>query len=218
MIADVPGGAVLSGGLDSSLIVAHMAKLTSRPVQTFPIRFADEDQKFEAGSDDSLYARDVADIFHCNHKEITIKPDIVKILPKMIWHLDEPLADPAAINTFLISKAAHDAGVTVLLNGMGGDEVFGGYRKHLACLIAEQYNRFIPQIVRQMIIQAVRHIHVADAERGFKYLRWLRHFIGMADRDATLRFMFADMASFHRKFTIFLKIIKLECLMQIYQV
>jgi len=195
MIADVPVGAFLSGGLDSSLIVAHMSRLTQRPVRTFTIRFADADQKFEAGVDDSRYARIVADLFHCEHQEITIVPDVVGLLPKMIWHLDEPLADPAAINTYLISEAARNAGVTVLLNGMGGDEVFGGYRKHLACLIADKYNKFIPKIVRQMIIHTVRYIPVANAERGFKYIRWLRHFIGMANREASLRFMSADMAS-----------------------
>jgi len=195
MIADVPVGSFLSGGLDSSLIVAHMARLTEKPVRTFTIRFADTDQKFEAGVDDSLYAREVADLFQCDHQEITIDPDIVSLLPKLIWHLDEPLADPAAINTYLISKAAREAGVTVLLNGMGGDEVFGGYRKHLACLIAEQYNRFVPAAIRQSVFSGLSNMHVANAQRGFKHLRWLKHFSKIASRSPAMRFMTADFAA-----------------------
>ncbi|MGA2463608.1 MAG: asparagine synthase (glutamine-hydrolyzing), partial [Thermodesulfobacteriota bacterium] len=195
MIADVPVGAFLSGGLDSSLIVAHMARLTQTPVRTFTIRFEDEDQKFEAGVDDSRYAREVADLFHCDHREITIKPDIVGLLPKIIWHLDEPLADPAAINTYLISQAAREAGVTVLLNGMGGDEVFGGYRKHLACLVAEQYNRVLPAALRCFVLSGASRMGVANAQRGFKYLRWFKHFSMMASRSTEMRFMTADFAA-----------------------
>jgi len=172
-----------------------MARLINRPVRTFTIRFEDEDQKFEAGADDSIYAREVADLFHCDHHEITIKPDIIGLLPKMIWHLDEPLADPAAINTYLISKAARDAGVTVLLNGMGGDEVFGGYRKHLACLLAEQYNRALPGLLRQFVLGCVSQMSVANAQRGFKYLRWVKHFAMMASRSPEMRFMTADFAA-----------------------
>lgn len=195
MIADVPVGAFLSGGLDSSLIVAHMARLTQMPVKTFTVSFASEDQKFEAGVDDSGYAREVADLFHCEHQEITIDPDVVGLLPKMIWHLDEPLADPAAINTYLISQAAREAGVTVLLNGMGGDEVFGGYRKHLACLVADKYNRLVPPSFSRFFFNVTSRIYVANAQRGFKYIRWLKHFTKMAARDPEMRFMTADFAA-----------------------
>jgi len=195
MIADVPVGAFLSGGLDSSLIVAHMTRLTQKPVRTFTIRFSDTDQKFEAGEDDSQYAREVANLFQCDHQEITIEPDVVSLLPKLIWHLDEPLADPAAINTFLISKAARDAGITVLLNGMGGDEVFGGYRKHLACLIAEKYNRFVPDALQRSVFSGLGNMSVANAQRGFRYLRWFKHFATMASRSPEMRFMTADFAA-----------------------
>lgn len=193
-IADVPVGAFLSGGLDSSYIVGQMSKRASKPVRTFTIRFENIDQKYEDGFEDSFYAREVASLFGCAHEEITIKPEITDLLPKIIWHLDEPLADPAAINTFLISKAAREAGVTVLLNGMGGDEVFGGYRKYIACLLADQYNRFIPSAVRRAIMHVIQNIPVADADRGFQYLRWIRHFSNMAARDTTHRFISADMA------------------------
>ena len=75
------------------------------------------------------------------------------LLPKMVWHLDEPVSDPAAINTYLISKAARDLNIVVLLNGVGGDEVFGGYRKHLACLTAESYQAIAkPGAIRRMVV------------------------------------------------------------------
>lgn len=195
MVADVPVGALLSGGLDSSLIVALMSRLTDTPVRTFTVRFEESDRRFEAQVDDSPYAREVAQLFRCDHREITIKADIVSLLPKMIWHLDEPLADPAAINTYLISKAAREAAVTVLLNGMGGDEVFGGYRKYLACLVAEQFNRFLPSIARRMAGNWAQNLQVANSDRGFKYLRWYRHFAGMAARPTDLRFLAAEMAA-----------------------
>lgn len=195
MIADVPVGALLSGGLDSSLIVALMSKLTDTPLRTFTIRFEESDRRFEAQVDDSSYAREVAQLFRCDHREIIIKPDVLSLLPKMIWHLDEPLADAAVINTYLISKAAQEQGVKVLLNGMGGDEVFGGYRKHLACLVAEQYNKFLPSGVRRMVGNWAQKLPVANSDRGFKYLRWYRHFAGMAGRPADIRFLAADMAA-----------------------
>jgi len=195
MISDVPVGALLSGGLDSSFIVALMSRLTGTQVHTFTIRFDELDQRVEAQVDDSKYAKEVADLFQCEHQEITIRPDIISLLPKMIWHLDEPLADPAAINTYLISKAAKEVGVKVLLNGMGGDEIFGGYRKYLACLLSDQYNRFVPISARKMINKLAQNFSVADSERGFRYLRWCRHFANMTMRPSNIRFLAADMAS-----------------------
>ena len=195
MISDVPIGAFLSGGLDSSCIVALMSKLPVAPIRTFTIRFDESDQRFEAQVDDSRYAREVAILFGCDHREITIKPDIVNLLPKMTWHLDEPLADPAVINTYLISKAACEAGVKVLINGMGGDEIFGGYRKYLACLLAEQYGRLIPFALRRIMGRWAQSLPVADSGRSSKSIRWYRHFAKMAMRPTDLRFLAADMAA-----------------------
>ena len=130
MIADVPVGVFLSGGLDSSIVSALMAKNTTKTINSFTIKFSRVDQKFEKMPDDSAYAKKVAEHFGFHHHEFEISPDIEELLPKMVWHLDEPLADPAAINTYLISKAAREAGIIVLLNGVGGGP-FGSSRKPL---------------------------------------------------------------------------------------
>lgn len=181
MVADVPVGAFLSGGLDSSIIVAMMKRYTDKPIHTFTIKYRKEDQKAEQMPDDSKYARIVADHFGCIHHELEIEPDIVDLLPKMIWHLDEPLADPAAINTYLMSKLARENGIVVLLNGMGGDEIFGGYRTQLACLLAEDYQQYMPFPVRKMIKSAVELLPVAIGKRGIRTVRWARRFTEFAD-------------------------------------
>jgi len=180
MISDVPVGAFLSGGLDSSLIVALMARHTDQPVHSFTVRYADEDQRFEQMADDSHYARKVADHFGCIHREFTIEPDIAELLPKMVWHLDEPLSDPASINTYLISQAARENGVVVLLNGMGGDEVFGGYRSQLASLIAQRYCNLVPQPLRSLVEQGAGLLPSATSSRGIRSVRWAKRFLAMA--------------------------------------
>jgi asparagine synthase (glutamine-hydrolysing) len=108
-------------------------------VDAYTITFRPEDQKLEAMPDDAVYARKVAARYGINLHEIEISPDIVDMLPRMVDSLDEPIGDPAAINTVLMCEAARERGVKVLLSGMGADELFGGYRKHLACLMASRY-------------------------------------------------------------------------------
>ena len=91
--------------------------------------------------DDAVYARKVAARYGIKLHEIEISPDIVGLLPRMVDALDEPIGDPAAINTLLMCEAARERGVKVILSGMGADELFGGYRKHLACVMAGRYSR-----------------------------------------------------------------------------
>ena len=98
--------------------------------------------------DDLRYARQVAERFGVDLQEIEIAPDVLDLLPRMTYHLDEPIGDPAAINTFLICSAAREAGVKVMLSGMGADELFAGYRKHLANLLALRYQR-VPRPLRR---------------------------------------------------------------------
>ncbi len=106
MISDVPIGVLLSGGLDSSIITALMTKYSSSQINSFTIKFSDSDLKKQGNVDDSYFANKLANQFSLNHREIIINPDVMDLLPKIIWHLDEPIADPSAINTYLISKAA----------------------------------------------------------------------------------------------------------------
>jgi asparagine synthase (glutamine-hydrolysing) len=127
LVADVPVGVFLSGGLDSTTLAALATQISGRPSTCFTIGFRAEDSNLEQSSDDAKYARMAAQSLGANLHEIEVAPSIVDLLPEVIWHLDEPIADPAAIATYLISRAARDV-VTVLLSGQGADEVFGGYR------------------------------------------------------------------------------------------
>ena len=201
MISDVPVGLFLSGGLDSSIIGALMHRNTNVNIHAFTIKVSDKDQQFEKMAPDHLYARQVAEKFGFLYNEIEISPEITDLLPKIIWHLEEPLADPAAINTYLISKVAREKGIIVLLNGMGGDEVFGGYRKHLACLKADIYIKYLPELIRSMITRIIDKIPVATSSQGLKYLRWLKRFLSFANQPQAKRFMSSNLSLTENEFT-----------------
>jgi asparagine synthase (glutamine-hydrolysing) len=133
MVSDVPLGAFLSGGLDSSSIVACMRQaFPSREITTYTVRFDRGDMAREQGVDDYPYARRVARALDVRLKSVQLQPDVIQMLPKMVYYLDEPDADPAVFPSYLISKLARNDGTTVLLSGTGGDEVFFGYRSHQA--------------------------------------------------------------------------------------
>jgi asparagine synthase (glutamine-hydrolysing) len=186
LIADVPVSSFLSGGLDSS-IVTVLAHQRAVSVDAYTITFRPEDQKLEAMPDDAIYARKVARQFGIDLHEIEISPDIVDLLPKMVDILDEPIGDPAAINTLLMCEAARERGVKVILSGMGADELFGGYRKHLACLVASRYSR-LPAALRGPARAAVNAMPVAVANRGLRYPRWAKRFMTFAELPEEARF------------------------------
>ena len=147
LVSDVPLGAFLSGGMDSSSIVAIMSKLTNSSINTYAIGF---DEEFHNELDD---ARAVAEMFQTNHHEILVKPDVIDLLPKLIAHMDEPVADSSIIVTYLVSKLAQES-VKVILSGVGGDELFGGYRRYLGYALNKHYRR-IPRILRKTLVPAV---------------------------------------------------------------
>lgn len=153
MLSDVPLGAFLSAGLDSSSIVALMAESSSEPVRTFTIAFPEKYRRGEVTLDDTDVARRTAAHFNCLHTEIVVEPDVVDLLPKLVWHMDEPTADPAIVAAYLVAREARKD-VTVLLSGVGGDELFGGYRKYQAHYLAQRYRR-IPSVLRRMMEPAV---------------------------------------------------------------
>jgi asparagine synthase (glutamine-hydrolysing) len=178
MVADVPVSSFLSGGLDSSLIAA-LAKNQNEQLSTYTISTLQEDKKIEQMPDDEKYANIVAKNFGLDHHTIQISPDILKEFPKMVRTLDEPIGDPAAINTYLICKAARDRGVKVLLSGMGADEIYFGYRRQKATLIAQKYNK-LPGFVKKVTASAAGMLPVKVFGKGFKFGRWAKRFLSFA--------------------------------------
>lgn len=152
MISDVPLGAFLSGGVDSSTIVSYMNQITDRSITTYTTGFTKEDLLQDVGRSDLKHARLAARHLNVSYNELILEADVVDLLPRLVWHMDEPVADPAAITTYLICKAAKEK-CTVMLSGMGGDEIFGGYPRYLANLIAERY-RHIPKAIRKCLIES----------------------------------------------------------------
>ena len=140
MVSDVPLGAFLSGGLDSSSIVACMRNVyPDREINSYTVRFDRGAMAREQGVDDYPYARKVAKAIGVRLKSVMLQPEVISLLPKMVYHLDEPDADPAVFPSYLISKLAREDGTTVLLSGTGGDEVFFGYRSHQAYRLYERF-------------------------------------------------------------------------------
>jgi asparagine synthase (glutamine-hydrolysing) len=158
MLADVPLGALLSGGIDSSLVVGLMARAASEPVRTFAVGFADA-----ASFDERSYARIVAERFRTEHTEYVVRPDAVALLDRLLWHHDQPFADSSAIPTYLVCQLAREH-VTVVLNGDGGDEVFGGYDRFVAAALADR----LPSAVGRIGRRATRLLPVDD---GYYSLR-----------------------------------------------
>lgn len=153
MISDVPIGAFLSAGLDSSSIVAMMAQASAQPVKTYTITFPERARRGELTIDDPAVAARTARHFGCDHHELVIEPDVAGLLPRLVWQMDEPAADPALIMAYLVAREAR-RDVTVLLSGVGGDEVFGGYRKYEAYYWMQAYQR-LPRAVRGVLEPAV---------------------------------------------------------------
>jgi asparagine synthase (glutamine-hydrolysing) len=151
MVSDVPIGAFLSAGLDSSSIVAAMAR--KQPVRTYTITFPEKYRVGETTIDDPAVPQRLARKLGCEHHEIVVEPDVVGLLPNLTWHMDEPTADPAIITAYLVCRDAHKQ-ATVLLSGVGGDELFAGYRKHVAHAWAQEYQR-IPGFARSAAERAL---------------------------------------------------------------
>ena len=144
MVSDVPLGAFLSGGVDSSGVVGLMAAASTDRIKTYAIGF--EGSGPEAFYNELPYARRVAKLFGTEHREIVVKPDVVALLPRLLWHMDEPVSDTAFITTYLVSEFAR-RDVKVILSGVGGDELFGGYRRYLGNHYQTQFKR-LPRWVR----------------------------------------------------------------------
>jgi asparagine synthase (glutamine-hydrolysing) len=189
LISEVPLGAFLSGGVDSSAVVALMAQESAAPVKTFSIGFEEQDYS------ELKYARQVAEHVGAEHHEFIVKPDALAILPTLVEHYGEPYADSSAIPTYYVARETRKH-VTVALNGDGGDESFAGYERYAAMRLAEKYHR-LPRLVREQFIEravnllpisemrrksrmrdARRFLQAASLPRVERYFQWVSAFDG----------------------------------------
>ncbi|MBI5630339.1 MAG: asparagine synthase (glutamine-hydrolyzing) [Elusimicrobia bacterium] len=168
LISDVPLGAFLSGGIDSSIIVALMSELSPAPVKTFSIGF--EEEAFS----ELHFAREVAERYGCRHTEFIVKPEMAEVLPKLAWHYGEPYADASALPTYYVARETRKH-VTVALNGDGGDENFGGYVRYRAMKLARLFDA-LPGPVRAALKAGAERLPEYQAPYGFtwKLKRFLR--------------------------------------------
>ncbi|MBI1923531.1 asparagine synthase (glutamine-hydrolyzing) [Candidatus Poribacteria bacterium] len=172
LVSDVPLGAFLSGGIDSSTIVGVMSTLMDQPVKTFSIGFE------ESSHNELDYARVVAQHFQTSHHEFIVRPSAIDLVEKLVWHFDEPFGDSSAIPTYLVSKIAREH-VTVALSGDGGDELFAGYDRYQMVLQRRKWYR-MPQSLRRFVAHQIGD-WLPPTARGKEFLQSLaldefRHF------------------------------------------
>ena len=172
LLADVPLGSFLSGGIDSSAIAAIASKQVDRKLSTFTIGFDDAD-----GFDERPYARVVARHLGTDHHEYVVKPDAVELIERLVWHYDQPFGDSSAVPTYYLAEATR-GDVTVALCGDGGDEIFGGYERFAAALAADGYGS-LPSFVRDGVLKSLEALPSLDP-RG--RLAAIRRFAQAADQ------------------------------------
>ncbi len=153
MVSDVPLGSFLSGGVDSSAVVAAMAS-GGTPVQTYTVGFDEKDLRHDVVPDDLQYARRVGELFGTAYHEEIMRPNVLELLPNVVWHLEEPVADPAAISSYLICREA-GKDMPVMLSGMGADEIFAGYPRYLAYRLSRRLDA-VPAPMRRVAERLAR--------------------------------------------------------------
>jgi asparagine synthase (glutamine-hydrolysing) len=168
MRSDVPLGAFLSGGIDSTVVVGLMCRRAAGPVRTFSIGFPVKEY------DETRYARLVAEQFGTEHEEFLVEPDAMAVLPKLVWHYDEPFADSSAIPTWYVSELTRKH-VTVALSGDGGDELFAGYPRYRAVRLASYFDR-LPRWLRRVVAGGYwRHFPASPRYKSLR--RRLKRFV-----------------------------------------
>jgi asparagine synthase (glutamine-hydrolysing) len=180
LVSDVPLGAFLSGGLDSTAVVGLMARLMGQPVKTFAIGFEDDPSFNELEC-----ARLAARTYGTDHHEFVVRPDAIDLLPKLVWHSDQPFADSSAIPTYLVSKLTRQH-VTVALTGDGGDELFAGYERFAAARLAEVYRR-TPWVMQAALAHFLRAL--PESTRYDSFVRRTRRFVESAALPLARRYL-----------------------------
>jgi asparagine synthase (glutamine-hydrolysing) len=178
LISEVPLGAFLSGGVDSSAIVGTMAKLSNQPVKTFSIGFNED------SFNELKFARLAAEHFQTEHHEFIVTPDLVEMVDDLVWHFDEPFADPSALPTFMVAKVAREY-VTVALSGDGGDELFAGYTRYATDKKRSGFSH-LPAFLRKIIrtvseklphgAKGKNYLYNASLDAADRYLDSVSHF------------------------------------------
>jgi asparagine synthase (glutamine-hydrolysing) len=170
LISDVPLGALLSGGIDSSAIVAIMSEYSSKPVETFNIGYGEEGAYY----DEREYAEIVSKRFETSHHEFILKPDISKLVPEIIKYFDEPFADSSAIPNYYVSQMTKQY-VTVALSGLGGDEIAGGYERYIGIILLKYYKK-IPKHFREKVIAKLVSV-LPDSKKGSRFVDRAKRFV-----------------------------------------
>jgi asparagine synthase (glutamine-hydrolysing) len=193
VVADVPVSCFLSGGLDSG-IVTVLAKRANPQLGAFTATFRPHDQRLEAMRNEAGQARKLARRYGISLHEVRIEPDVAELLPRLVKILDEPIGDPAAVSTLLMCEAARDAGVKVILSGLGADELFAGHRRHVACVMAQRYCR-LPERSRHAAGAIVKRLPASAAGRKLRYAGWAKRFLTFAE--------LPEEAAFRRSYSLF---------------
>ena len=163
MISDVPLGAFLSGGIDSSAVVGIMSKFSDRPIKTFSITFEEG-----APVNESKYAKFVSDYYNTDHTELFVKSEVDKCLPLLVWHLDDLISDAASIPVYHMARSSRN-NITVALTGDGADEVFAGYSIYYTA-DKIKFSRYLPTFVFDVIKRLYRYIPSLTIRKALAYM------------------------------------------------
>lgn len=187
MVSDVPVGAFLSGGIDSSAVVSLMGSSSDRDLTTYSIGY--KGGQVAEYYNELPYARQVAEKLGTRHCEIEVKPDVASLLPKLIWHLEEPISDSAIMTTYLVSELAAKS-VKVILSGVGGDELFAGYNRYLGDYYDHRYQK-VPRWCRSHLLPRLARLLPSGRQNRLMDLsRYAKRFIQASDMDWRARYRF----------------------------